>query len=305
MVLAVVRLEHTPVQTACARLDSSVGSFEAGLTIAQRLRRPDLRAMLVFSEGLHVNGSELIRGLNSELPANVVVTGGLAGDGDRFQRTWVIADGVVSEPAVCAAGLYGEHIRVGHGSEGGWDRFGLDRLVTRSRANVLYELDGKPALALYKEYLGHRAADLPASGLLFPLSLGGRGTDDEQVVRTILAVDESDQSIKFAGDIPEGSFVTFMHANADRLVQGAHGAASMIKTLGVKDSPVLSIPISCVGRRLVLGERTEEESEAVLEVLPDSTQQIGFYSYGEISPHRCGRCDLHNQTMTVTAIAEG
>ena len=66
----------------------------------------------------------------------------------------------------------------------------------------------------------------------------------------------------------------------------------------------LAIAISCVGRRLVLGERTEEETEATLDVLPDGTQQIGFYSYGEISPLSSGRCDLHNQTMTLTTISE-
>jgi hypothetical protein len=59
-----------------------------------------------------------------------------------------------------------------------------------------------------------------------------------------------------------------------------------------------------VGRRLVLGSRTEEEIEATLEVLPKGTQQIGFYSYGEISPYTAGTCDLHNQTMTLTTLSE-
>ena len=70
-----------------------------------------------------------------------------------------------------AVGLYGEHVKLGHGSKGGWDTFGPERIVTKSDGNVLYELDDKPALALYKEYLGDRAAGLPGSALLFPLAL--------------------------------------------------------------------------------------------------------------------------------------
>jgi hypothetical protein len=143
----------------------------------------------------------------------VVVTGGLAGDGDRFQQTWIITDGTPHSGFVCAAGLYGEQIRIGHGSMGGWDIFGPERTVTRSDGNVLYELDGRPALELYKEYLGERASGLPATGLLFPLSLRTDSSNGESIVRTILAVDEESQSMTFAGDIPEGARAQLMKAN--------------------------------------------------------------------------------------------
>jgi hypothetical protein len=175
-------------------------------------------------------------------------------------------------------------------------------VVTKSAGNVLYELDGRPALALYKEYLGDRAAGLPGSALLFPLSL--RATQDAAhgVVRTVLGVDEAAQSMVFAGDLPTGWYAKLMRANFDRLILGAQGAGAA--AAGTAASPALSIAISCVGRRLVLGERAEEEAEATLDMLPAGTQQVGFYSYGEISPHVTGRCDLHNQTMTLTVVAE-
>jgi hypothetical protein len=180
----------------------------------------------------------------------------------------------------------------------------VERLVTRSRANVLFELDGKPALQLYKEYLGDRASGLPATGLLFPLTLRAARDDDKRLVRTILAVDEATQSMTFAGDVPQGYYAQLMHANFDRLIQGAGEAALSTRGDGAPAPAPLAIAISCVGRRLVLGERAEEETEAVLEVLPPHTQQIGFYSYGEISPYASGHCDLHNQTMTLTTISE-
>jgi hypothetical protein len=235
---------------------------------------------------------------------HVVVTGGLAGDGDRFGRTWVMANGNVETNGVVAVGLYGDKIRVGHGSKGGWDTFGPERIVTKSEGNVLYQLDDRPALALYKEYLGERASSLPGSALLFPLALRASTDDQNSVVRTVLAVDEAKQSLTFAGDIPTGHYAKLMRANFDRLILGAQAAGGAASLKGDVAGPALSIAISCVGRRLVLGERTEEETEATLQTLPDGTQQIGFYSYGEISPHTTGRCDLHNQTMTLTVLSE-
>lgn len=300
--VAVARFATTTLKLAHARVSAPTASFAAGQAVARQLARPDLRGVFVLSDGLHVNGSELTRGLGDVLGTAVTVTGGLAGDGDRFSRTWVLDGGEPCSGLVAAAGLYGQDIHIGHGSRGGWDIFGPERLVTRSEANVLYELDGRPALELYKEYLGDLASGLPATGLLYPLALRSGVNDPKSLVRTILAVDEQAQSMTFAGDLPQGSRARLMRANLDRLVEGALGAAEMIPA--AKAGPGLSIAISCVGRRLVLGERTEEEIEATLDALPAGTQQVGFYSYGEISPYTDGTCDLHNQTMTLTTLVE-
>jgi len=301
--VAAAKFSGTRVKHAATKLSSAAESFDAGARIANELKADDLRAVIVLSEGLKVNGSELVRGINSRLPDHVVVTGGLAGDGDKFGRTWVMANGKVETNGVVAVGLYGDKIRIGHGSKGGWDTFGPERVVTKSEGNVLYQLDDRPALSLYKEYLGERAAGLPGSALLFPLALRSSTEDQNSVVRTVLSVDEAKQSMTFAGDIPTGYYAKLMRANFDRLILGAQaagGAAAMKE----HNAPALSIAISCVGRRLVLGERTEEETEATLDTLPEGTQQIGFYSYGEISPHTSGKCDLHNQTMTLTVLSE-
>ena len=301
---AVVRFGQTDLRMATARAESAEDSFTAGEEIARQLNDSRLKGILVLSDGLCVNGSELVRGLNSQVPPSVVVTGGLAGDGDRFRRTWVLHDGRPRSGFVTAVGFYGDRVRIGHGSKGGWDRFGPERRVTRSKGNVLFELDGRPALQLYKEYLGERAAGLPATGLLFPLALRENESDLKSLVRTILAVNEQEQSLTFAGDIQEGALAQLMKANFDRLVQGASEAATLTHPSVGQDSSVLAVAISCVGRRLVLGGRTEEEIEATLDVLPKGTQQIGFYSYGEISPYATGTCDLHNQTMTLTTLSE-
>ena len=299
----VLQFEWTTVNTVTTSIADPSESFHVGQQVAKELLRPDLSGILVLSDGLKVNGSELVRGINSHLPDSVVVTGGLAGDGDRFQHTWVIQDGTPREGVISAVGFYGDHIRLGHGSKGGWDFFGPERRVTKSVGNILYELDGRPALELYKQYLGDRATGLPATALLFPLAIKSTELGEDYLVRTILGVDDTNQSMTFAGDIPQGYYAQLMCANFDRLIQGAGEAALSVGSRAGSAAP-LSIAISCVGRRLVLGERAEEETEAALEVLPPDTRQVGFYSYGEISPYASGHCDLHNQTMTLTTLSE-
>jgi hypothetical protein len=305
LAVAVIQFQHTSLVTTTRPVQLIQESYSVGQAIAQELNRPALQGVFVLSDGLKVNGSELVRGFNAILPNSVVVTGGLAGDGDQFKRTWVIKDGSPQSGFVSAIGFYGEQIKIGHGSRGGWDIFGPERLVTRSVSNILYELDGKPALQVYKEYLGERATDLPAAAFYFPLALRANSSDYRRIVRTVLAIDEANQAIISAGDIPQGHLAQLMRGNFDHLVDGAAEAASMTRQQQPEESPLLSIAVSCVGRRLVLGERTEEELEAAFDTLPQGSQQIGFYAYGEISPYDSGGpCNLHNQTMTLTTIAE-
>ncbi len=301
--VAIARFRQTRLRAVCAPLAPDGDARSTGIALARMLTGPNLRAILVLSEGLRVNGSALVAGINTALPASVVVTGGLAADGERFGHTWVLGGGEARSGQVSAVGLYGDALRIGHGSRGGWKIFGPERRITRAVGNVLHELDGRPALALYRQYLGDLADALPASALRFPLAVRA-GTDDQRrLVRTVLAVDDRQGSMTFAGDIPEGCLAQLMHANLDHLVDGAEEAAELARRRG-GEHPGLAIAISCVGRRMVLGERSEEEIEATLESLPPETRQIGFYSYGELSPYETGSCDLHNQTMTLTTIAE-
>jgi hypothetical protein len=299
---AVIQFEHSDIATVAEHIHEAADSAKTGESLASALNKPGLKSVFVLSDGLRVNGSELVKGMCSALPQGVIVTGGLAGDGDRFRRTWVLRNGQPACDTVVAVGLYGERLVVTHGSRGGWDSFGPERRITRSSGNILHELDGKPALDLYKDYLGDRASGLPATGLLFPLSIRQNGFDRRQVVRTILGIDERSQSLVFAGDVPKGHLAQLMRANFDRLLHGASLAADEARLHAGSDC--LAVAISCVGRRLVLGERIEEETESTLDNLAPGTQQIGFYSYGEISPCANGRSELHNQTMTLTTFSE-
>lgn len=299
-----VQFHATSVRGTATSISQAGDSYAAGQRLAAALDRPDLVHVFLLSEGLHINGSELVQGLTQHLPPNVSVTGGLSADGPNFAETLVLWNDTLAPRQIAAVGLYGTKLRIGYGSLGGWDSFGPDRLITRAQGNVLYELDGSSALSLYKRYLGEHATRLPASALLFPLSISA-GHGAESVVRTILSIDEREQSMTFAGDIPEGAYARLMKANFDRLIDGASNAASASAMMIGANSADLALLISCVGRKLVLQQRIEEEVEGVRDVLGKRTVMTGFYSYGEISPlQQSASCALHNQTMTITTFAE-
>jgi len=310
LTVAVVRFERTALALEVEPVPES-GSCDVGRAIGRRLLARsggpagDLAAVFVLSDGLSVNGSDLASGLVEGTRGSAVITGGLAGDDSRFVRTWVLVDGRPREAYVTAVGLYGTALEVGHGSDGGWTVLGPERIVTRSEGNVLLELDGRPALELYKSYLGERAAGLPATALLFPLAItadaGSGGDGDRELVRTVLGVDEERQSMTFAGDVPQGSTAQLMRGTTERLVDAAHLAAVSARLPG--DEPSLAIAVSCVGRRLYLGQRVEDELEAVTSGLGPACDLVGFYSYGELSASSRG-CDLQNQTMTITVLRE-
>ena len=304
LVVTAIDFEKTELRVTSMSINDATDSYDAGVQMAEKLKGEGLCHVFLLSDGLNVNGSEIVKGLNSALDEQVPCTGGLAGDAANFEKTLVGLNDTPQESQIVAVGFYGDSLEVGYGSVGGWDNFGAERLVTKSEGNVLYELDGQSALDLYKMYLGDKAAELPGSALLFPLGLK-LDEDSDVIVRTVLAVDEEANSMTFAGDIPEGCYVRLMKANFDKLIEGANLAAEHTIQKGGESSDKLALLISCVGRKLILGQRIDEEVEAVMEVLGNGSTIAGFYSYGEISPVvESARCELHNQTMTITTFAE-
>lgn len=301
--LVAIEFSSSTINTSEVSIDDFVSSYDAGISLVENLPSENLKMIFVLSDGGKVNGSELVKGMNSVKHNGSLITGGLAGDGTKFEKTFVGLNKVPETGKIIAIGFYGDKLALSHGSIGGWESFGLERTVTKSKDNVLYEIDGKNALDLYKNYLGKYAEELPGSALLFPLSIK-LYHDQEPIVRTILSIDEKNQSMTFAGDIPENSKVRFMKANFDRLIDAASDAAN--NCLKMDNSKTkLAILISCVGRKIILSNRIDEEVEAVSEVFGNKTLLTGFYSYGEISPLKpMANCELHNQTMTITCINE-
>lgn len=284
-------------------LTSNFSVEELGAILTKNLNREQLKHVLVFSEGTLINGSELIKGIESELDDDIVVTGGFCGDSKRFQETVVGHNKLPQRGEVVIIGLYGESLEITYSSFCGWTAFGPERIVTKSKANVLYQMDGKPALDLYKKYLGDKIKQFPMSALRYPLSIKIKGSK-QPLVRTILTINEERGAIILAGDVPEGSTIQLMMANVDSIIDGASQAASLAMETR-KTPPEVALLISCVGRKIVMDQRVEEEIEEIIEVIGKDAKYCGFYSYGELAPlPKEQKSKLHNQTMTLTLISE-
>ena len=300
-----VKLERSHCKVASQSIAGAIESQACGAALGTTLTAPDLRAILVISDGLAVNGSALVAGLTETVGRDVVISGGLAGDGAQFETTLVAADCAPMPNMVAAIGFYGDALEIATGSAGGWDTFGPHRMITRSEGNVLFELDGKPALDLYERYLGPEDVEgLPGTALLFPLRINDPRAPGRDVMRTVLAVDRVARSMTFAGDMPQGWTAQLMRGSFDRLAEGAGEAARQAQQ-GTGSAQGLSVLVSCIGRRLLMGQRSIDEVEAAAEAIARQHAMIGFYSYGEIAPHaQSGFCQLHNQTMTVFSVSE-
>lgn len=302
-----IRFDATRIKLAAHAVDDIEHSRAAGEAIGRALIGDDLAGVFVLADGLRVNGGRLVAGISNIIGSNIPLTGGLAGDGAAFTETLVGADCAPRPGMVGAVGFYGSAIRIGHGSAGGWDAFGPHRRVTQSKDNVLLTLDGQPALDLYERYLDEEdAKGLPGTALLFPLLIQDPDRPEHEVVRTIVGIDRERRALIFAGDVPQGWMARLMRGNFDHLAAGAAEAARQASR-GLNGNVVgdeVSLMVSCIGRRLLMGQRITEELEAAGREMRPATR-VGFFSYGEISPHAAsGCCELHNQTMTVTALSE-
>lgn len=305
LVVTAVAWEKSQVLQRTTVLASMDDSFDAGRRLVADLPLDGLRAVLVFAQGVKINGSAMLEGMVSVVGKSVLITGGLAGDSGAFTKTWVLDNQGVSSNRLVCVGLYGDDLTVSHGSFGGWSPFGPARKVTRCENNVLYELDGEPALTVYKRYLGEHAKGLPASGLLFPFAMLGSDHNELGLIRTILGVDEATGSLTLAGDIVSDGYLKLMHSNTNALIEGVEAAAHSARDMHTAPGNGLVLLVSCVGRKLVMGGRVDEEVEAVGKVFGQGATLSGFYSNGEISPFvSATECKLHNQTMTITYIAE-
>lgn len=306
--ITAIQWERTMQRVVHVKVSGMQNSFETAAGIARELVADNLRTVLVFSDGLNINGSELLLGFHSVL-GDIPIVGGLAGDGGAFVRTLQLFNDTVSDNLVIAIGLYGHSLITSSGALGGWKPYGPPRKITRSAKNVVYEMDGKPALPLYRMYIGDAyAKDLPGSGLKFPLAIIEEGKREVEKIRTLLAIDPSNNSLTFAGNVEEGETVRLCQTNHSRLLEGASGAAQLV-TKGLKagttNQPGLALCVSCVGRKGVMADQVADEIRVVQQVLGPQTMLTGFYSYGELAP-RPHTTDsvLHNQTMTIGYLTE-
>ena len=306
--ITAIQWEKTVQRVAQTKMTGMQSSFEAAAGLAKQLKADSLRTVIVISDGLNVNGSELLKGFQSVL-GEIPIVGGLAGDGGAFVKTLQLYNDLISDNLVIAVGLYGPALIMASGALGGWKPYGPPRTVTKSEKNVVFEMDGKPALPLYRMYIGEAfSKGLPGTGLKFPLAVIEEGKRDVEKIRTLLAIDAKNNSLTFAGNVEEGETVRLCQTNHDRLVDGAGAAANLVMD-GLDANKTnqigLALCVSCVGRKGVMAEQVGDEIKLVQQILGPQTSITGFYSYGELAP-RPNTTDsvLHNQTMTIGYLSE-
>jgi hypothetical protein len=301
LVVTALTLEKAYTRSLALTVAGRAGSHAAGRELGRLLNAADLTHVFVLCDGVKVNGSQLVEGLSAVLPAHVSVTGGLAGDGMDFHRTIVGLDANLGSERVVATGFYGADLRVAHGCSGGWAPYGDECVVTRAEENMLFELDGKPALQRYCEQLGEEATALPLSTMRFPVHMVTE-PGAAAVVRASHLIDRETGMIEFAGDISTGAHIRFLRATHDDLIGGAVRAAQQTNAIGPAD---LVLCVDCIGRRVVLDDAAIREIQRMHAEFPPHAVFAGFYSYGEIAPPSgAAGSQFHNQTVTITALRE-
>ncbi len=280
------------------------GSENAGRRLAQQLPRAAAHVQ-IFSDGLTGNGCAILRGMESVFGPQVPISGGAAGDARAMKQTWQFIGSRVLTDSVTAIAFSG-NVQVGTGVRSGWFPAGVPKTVTRAAGNVVYEMEGEPALAVYRRYLGPLADKLPAVGIQFPFGIvdevGSLG--ESPILRAPMAINETDGSVTFAGEIPQGSTIglTTGGSATSLLDASADAARRAMDALGGV-SPSMIFFYSCMARKILLGTRTGEETERISNVVGRHVPIIGFYTYGEYCPNVSGNeCKLHNETATVTVV---
>jgi hypothetical protein len=280
-------------------------SEEAGKELARALP-PETSYVQLFSDGITGNGCAILRGLAAVLGRPIPISGGTAGDGGEFVRTWQFAGDQVLTDAAVAISFSGD-FKVGTGVRSGWSPLGIAKRVTRASGNVLYELGGQPALEVYERFLGKHAERLPAVGVEYPLGLvdetGNCGGGDYYLLRATMSVNRQEGSITFAGEIPEGAMVRMTCGDTSAILDATSQAMEMAQDdLGDRTLAMVFF-YSCMARKIVLGRRTKEEVERIRLKVGKEIPILGFYTYGEYCRVKAGgRSFFHNETATVSLI---
>lgn len=273
-------------------------------------------ALLVFPNGMGGDGLRVLDGLHSVLGPGFEILGGYLGDDERFQSTFQYYNGMVYRDAIVGLMIYYrmDCVRTGIGVRSGFESIGNSFVCTASEGNIVREFDHVRALDLYKDFLGEeRSARLPGVCLEYPFGLidpelSTDGSDMFQL-RCGLSVDHAKGTISLAASIPSGSSVTLTTASRGDIIQGARMAAEQALAGLSGAIPRLVVMFSCVGRKLVLGRRIQEEVAAIKECFGEKVPLIGFYTYGEIGPVNKMKpgydiAKFHNETVVLWVIGE-
>jgi hypothetical protein len=273
---------------------------QIGKSALTKFKKP---AFLVVSGGLAVDGDEIIAGIESACGKGTTIFGGLAADFLRMQRTYVFNNDKLCDYGLLALILDEEKISLSGMAVGGWKPMGMDRIITKSVGNVVYTIDNEPALDFVSRYAGIKDIDTN-NALNFLISsnfqLQLRREDKHPVMRTPMQANSQDRSIVFAGSLPEGSKVKLCLLPGFEVIEAALNEFKNYK----KDQPEPDalILFSCAGRQLTLGPYVSEEIDGIKNIW--NAPLAGFFCYGEIGRVVSGQHEFHNMTCSLATLME-
>ncbi len=302
--VGIIRFKHTQIRLSYASVQAFEESRTAGQNLGKHLADAGLKGVLIFSDGVTTEATDLVRGLQEILPPNVTIAGGLA-SGHTLDDTWILCDGELKRFHACAVGLIGNTVELTRATGGGWRLIGAECKATRTSGRTLFELDGEPAKDVYQRQVGSDVGfGLRKSATRYPLTVRLPSLE-MQIVRDVNSIDEESGAIELAGDIPEGVIVQVMTTTEDEILDGVDEAIERMRSKTIlPQNNALAVCVSCAGRRTVLLEKTSEEAALAHDGLGHGIHQIGMYAFGEISTTSSGPPHVHNETITIGLIRE-
>jgi len=271
-------------------------SFEAGVELAKQLQPTDkTKGVIIFGDGLTLNGEEFLNGFGS-VNNSVLISGGLAGDNANFINTYTFTEQAVLENGVVAVKFDSDILEINNLYLFGWNGIGKDFEITKSKKNVIFEIDNKPILEIYEKYMGEYVLHkLPKIGVEIPFIIE---RDNMKIARAVIGKNKN--KLIFAGNINKGEKVQFGIANISEYKKEAQ---KMLECLN--KYPVETIFIySCMARKNSMKIETERELKRVSEYSNTS----GFFTYGEFFSEKQtdGKFKYHlfNETFTAMFLSE-
>jgi hypothetical protein len=273
---------------------------ELGRALGAQLAPFSPRLLLLFPDVLTVNATQLLRGVQEVFGSEFPIIGGAPADSGAFQRTHLLCGRTLQTSGVVALALRGP-LHISTAARSGYLPISIARTATRVEAgNVLLELDGRPALDVYREFLGPRAGEMPAVSVEFPLGIVQEGREAAPALTSaIFKVDEARRALILGGDIPAGGQLRILSAARTEVLAGAK-AATELACRGLPN-PDVALLFNCMSRKVSLGPRYKDEYAGALSLLPAELPKVGFYTFGELSPMH-GVTEHHESTYTLALL---
>jgi len=273
-------------------------SYQVGQEVATWAQKIfNAPALLVLSAGLQADGEAFVHGVIVTMGYEAPLFGGLAGDDLKMQGTYTFTEKEITGLGVLALALDNVKIEVNGLAVSGWKGIGTIKTVTRAEGNVVYTIDDHPALDVYSRYFNINLGDDQTLAAEYPLQV--MREDGSFVLRAAMIINP-DKSMVYAGTVPQGSQVQFSMPPSTEIIDFAIQNLSHFKQ-DTTNADAL-ILFSCKGRHLALGPMIEDEIDSIFHLW--EAPMVGFFTYGEIGPTKAGRCDFHNNTLTLVTLRE-